>query len=134
MTAGGDRLDYDGKTSTDTARLETTKIHLNSVISTKEARHLCLDIGNMYLNTKLLSPEYMRIHISLIPDEIKEEYNAEDFVDENGYVYVEITGAIYGLSQSGYLANEDLNRILAISVLEVRVTVFFSNKKHALNT
>jgi hypothetical protein len=71
MTAGGDRLDYDGKTNTETASLETTKIHLNSVISTKGARHLCLDIGNMYLNTKLLSPEYMRIHISLIPDEIK---------------------------------------------------------------
>jgi hypothetical protein len=67
----------------------------------------------MYLNTKLLSPEYMRIHISLIPDEIKEEYNVEDYVDENGFVYVETTGAIYGLSQSGYLAHEDLKKNLA---------------------
>jgi hypothetical protein len=113
MTAGGDRLDYDGKKSTETASLETPKFHLNSVISTKRARHLCLDIGNMYLNTKLLSPEYMRIHISLIPNEIKVEYNVEDFVDENGYVYVEITGAIYGLSRSGYLASEDLKKNLA---------------------
>jgi hypothetical protein len=113
MTAGGDRLDYDGKTSTETASLGTTKIHLNSTISTRRARYLCLDIGNMYLNTKLLSPEYMRIHISLIPDEIKEEYNVDQFVDEDGYVYVEITGAIYGLSQSGYLAHEDLKKNLA---------------------
>jgi hypothetical protein len=44
ITAGGDRLPYDGKTSTETASLETTKIHTNSVISTKGARHLCLDI------------------------------------------------------------------------------------------
>jgi hypothetical protein len=29
---------------------------------------------------------------------------------------------------------EDFNRILVIRVLEVRVTVFFTNKKHALNT
>jgi hypothetical protein len=42
----------------------------------------------MYLNTKLLSPEYMRIHISLIPDEIKDEYNVDDFVDEDGYMYM----------------------------------------------
>jgi hypothetical protein len=113
MTAGGDRLPYDGKTSTETASLGTTKIHLNSAISTKAARHLCLDIDNMYLNTKLLSPEYMRIYTSLIPDETKDEYNADDFVDADGFVYVEITGAIYGLSQSGYLAHEDLKKNLA---------------------
>jgi hypothetical protein len=61
----------------------------------------------MYLNTKLLSPEYMRIHIHLIPEEIREEYNTDEFMDENGYVYMEVTGAIYGLSQSGYLANQE---------------------------
>jgi hypothetical protein len=82
MTAGSDRLPYDGRTSTGTASLGTAKIHFNSIISTKGARHLCLDIGNMYLNTKLPSPEYMRIHISLIPDEIKEQYNVNDYVDE----------------------------------------------------
>ena len=67
----------------------------------------------MYLNTKLLSPEYMKIHKDLIPEEIKQEYNTEAYTDENGYVYMEITGAIYGLSQSGYLANQDLIKNLA---------------------
>ena len=117
LTAGGDRLDYDGKTSTDTAGLETIKIHINSTISrAKEgARYLCIDIGNMYLNTKLLAPEYMRIHIDLIPEEIRQEYNTEAFMDENGFVYMEVTGAIYGLSQSGYLANQDLIKNLGRS-------------------
>jgi hypothetical protein len=115
MTAGGDRLDYEGKTSTDTAGIETIKIHLNSTISRAKlgAKYLCIDIGNMYLNTKLLSPEYMKIHKDLIPEEIKQEYNTEAYTDENGYVYMEITGAIYGLSQSGYLANQDLIKNLA---------------------
>ena len=54
----------------------------------------------MYLNTKLPSPEYMRIHIDLIPDKIQQEYNTDAYTDDNGYVYIEITGAIYGLSQS----------------------------------
>jgi hypothetical protein len=40
LTAGGDRLDYEGKTSTDTAGLETIKIHINSTISKKEAKYI----------------------------------------------------------------------------------------------
>ncbi len=113
LTAGGDRLPYDGKKSTETAGLETTKILLNSVVSTPGARFACFDIGNMYLNTKLPSPEYMKIHRSLIPQEVIEEYDMEKYFDEDGYAYVEITGAIYGLAQSGYLANQDLIKNLA---------------------
>jgi hypothetical protein len=67
----------------------------------------------MYLNTKLPSPEYMRIHKSMIPQEVMDEYDVEQFLDEQGYAYVEITGAIYGLAQSGYLANQDLIKNLA---------------------
>jgi hypothetical protein len=114
LTAGGDRLDYEGKTSTDTAGLETIKIHINSTISRKEAKYMSIDIVNMYLNTKLLSPEYMHIHIDLIPEEIQHEYNTKEFADKDGYVYMEVTGAIYGLSQSGSLANQDLIKNLAI--------------------
>ena len=44
MTAGGDRLEYEGKTSTETASLETIKMHLNSVISTPGAQYLGFDI------------------------------------------------------------------------------------------
>jgi hypothetical protein len=84
LTAGGDRLDYEGKTSTDTAGLETIKIHINSTISRKEAKYMCIDIENMYLNTRLLSPEYMRIHIDLIPEEIQHEYNTKEFADKDG--------------------------------------------------
>jgi hypothetical protein len=75
---------------------------------------MCIDNGNMYLNAKLISPEYMRIHIDLIPEEIQHEYNTKEFADKDGYVYMEVTGAIYGLSQSGYLANQDLVKNLAI--------------------
>jgi hypothetical protein len=113
LTAGGDRLPYGGKKSTETAGLETTKILLNSVVSTPGARFACFDISNMYLNTKLPSPEYMKIHQSLIPQEVMDEYNIAQFLDEHGYAYVKITGAIYGLAQSGYLANQDLIKNLA---------------------
>jgi hypothetical protein len=42
-----------------------------------------------------------------------QEYNVSQYVDEKGYAYIEITGAIYGLAQSGYLANQDLIKNLA---------------------
>ena len=59
MTIGGNNLQYDGKTSTKTVGLKTTKIHLNSTISTKDAKYAAADIGNFYTNSKLDSPKYM---------------------------------------------------------------------------
>jgi hypothetical protein len=44
ITAGGDRLDYPGETSTDTASLDTTKLLINSVLSTPGARMGAIDI------------------------------------------------------------------------------------------
>ena len=91
----GNLLEYKGNTSTKSASLETIKIHLNSTISTKDAKYAAADIGNFYTNSKLDTPEYMNIHISLIPQEIIDEYEAMKFVDTDGYVHVEITGAMY---------------------------------------
>ena len=54
----------------------------------------------------------MRIHIRDITQEIIDEYNVMDYVDDDGYVYCEINGALYGLAQSGYIANKDLEKHL----------------------
>ena len=59
MTAGGDRLDYDGETTTETSTIETAKILINSTISTDNARFACWDIGNFYTNSRLPEPEYI---------------------------------------------------------------------------
>ena len=97
ITAGGDRLDYLGDVSTKTAGLETTKIVLNSVVSTPDAKFMTIDISNMYLNTPLADYKYMRFHIDLIPQEVIDEYNLRNKVDPNGWLYCEIRRAIYGL-------------------------------------
>ena len=80
----------------------------SSVISTDQARFMAADICNMYFNIKLPSPEYMWIHKKLMPAEIISEYDVMKFTDDNGYAYVEIMGAIYGLAKYGYLAHHDL--------------------------
>ena len=112
LTVGGDRLEYDGDTATEVASMDTIKIFLNSVISTTNARFAAADIGNFYTNSRLPEPEYMKVNISDIPDEIIKEYDAMKYVDKNGSVYIQIAGALYGLKQSGKIANDDLIKFL----------------------
>ena len=49
----------------------------------------------------------------MIPQEIINKYDVMKLVAIDGYVYVEITGAMYGLAQSGRIANQDLQKHLA---------------------
>ena len=71
-----------------------------------------MDISNMYLNTPLDRFEYMRIHIKNIPQEIIDEYIIMDLVAADSYVYIEIRRAMYGLRQSGRLANIKLEKVI----------------------
>lgn len=62
--------------STETASLAIFKIHLSGTISTKDAKYAATGIGSIYTNSKHDSPEYMQIYLSIIPQEIIEEYEA----------------------------------------------------------
>ena len=55
----------------------------------------------------------MRIHLRLIRQETIKEHNVIEFVDDDGYVYVEETRAIHGLAQNGSIVSEDLQKHLA---------------------
>ena len=56
FTVGGDKIDYPGKVATPTADMLDAKILFNSVISTKGARFMTIDISNFYLMTPLKLP------------------------------------------------------------------------------
>jgi hypothetical protein len=107
MTVGGDQIEYPGDCATKGADLITAKCLFNSVVSTPNAKMMGMDIKDFYLNTILPNPEYVRIPISIIPEEFIEAYNLWEFVHE-GYVYVEVTGGMYGLPQAGRIANDEL--------------------------
>jgi hypothetical protein len=85
--------------------METTKMLFNSTISTPGAKFCSADITNFYLNTPMEREEYVRIPIELIPQEIIDEYNLQDLV-HNGNVYARVDKGMYGLPQSGILANK----------------------------
>ena len=87
--------------------METTKIHLNSTISTLGARFGCANIGNFYTTSRLKESKYMKKQLKYIIQEIIDEHDVMQYVDENGFVYCDLVGAIYGLKQAGKIANED---------------------------
>ena len=111
ITVGGDRINYPYKVTTETAELTTHKLLLNSVVSTPQARYMTADIGNFYLGTPMERAEYMFLPLSYIPNEIIEQYNLQK-IAKDGKVYTEINKGMYGLPQSGILANHKLKRDL----------------------
>ena len=55
----------------------------------------------------------MRFNINMIPQKVIDHYNLKYKVTEDGWVYCEIRKAIYGLKESGKLANIELQAVLA---------------------
>ena len=72
ITVGGNLLEYAGTLTTPTATITTEKCLFNSVVSTLEEKCVLADIKSFYLNNALPDPEYMKFHISTIPQEIVE--------------------------------------------------------------
>ena len=66
------------------------KTMLSSVISTRGAKCVMLDIKDFYLNTPMKRYEYMPIKITNIPEKIIKEYKMHEIVTEDSYVYWEI--------------------------------------------
>jgi hypothetical protein len=110
-TVGGDRVDYPGVVTTQTADITTAKILINSTLSTPNAKMFTTDLKDFYLGTPMERFEYMRIPLHMIPDEIMDLYNLHDLV-EDGFVYVEVRKGMYGLPQAGKLANDRLTKFL----------------------
>ena len=106
FTVGGDRINYPGAVATPTADMLVAKLLFNSVISTKGARFMTIDISDFYLMTPLKRPEFIRISINDIPEEIIIEYKIRDIADSKGMVHIQANRGMYGLPQSGLLANE----------------------------
>jgi hypothetical protein len=84
------------------------KLLFNSTISTKGARFMIMtmDISNFYLNSPLPRPEFIKIKLSDIPEEIINEYNLHEKATPSGSVYIMAVKGMHGLPQAGLIANE----------------------------
>jgi hypothetical protein len=111
ITAGGNLINYPGELMTRTANLTTSKLMWNSILSTKGAKYMCLDIKNFYLTAPLDRFEYMKMPLSLFPSWTKEQYNL-DRLAKKGFIYLEMHRAVWGLPQASILANKLLHKQL----------------------
>jgi hypothetical protein len=112
FTVGGDRINYPGKVATPTAEMLVAKMLFNSIISTRGAQFMTMDISNFYLMTPLHRPEFIRMKLSDIPDEIINEYKLRNKTTPSGSIYIVAYHGIYGLPQSGLIANKLLEKRL----------------------
>ena len=113
ITIRGNKISVKYHIRTPTADLSTAKIIINSTLSTRGARWAGFDLVNMYLNTNLKDYESLRVHTYQIPEEFIQEYNLQQFVTPNGWVFFKIRKGVYGLPQSGVRAHTKLTSVLA---------------------
>jgi hypothetical protein len=73
---------------------------------------MTIDLKDFYLNTPMKQPEYMRLKMTDIPEEIIEQYKLREIATPDRYVYTEITKGMYGLPQAGINAQELLEECL----------------------
>ena len=71
---GGNKINYPGEVATPTAEMLVAKLLFKSIISTHRARFMTMDIANFYLMTPFKRPEYVKIKLSDIPEEIIVKY------------------------------------------------------------
>jgi hypothetical protein len=88
------------------------KLNWNSVVSTENAQYMCLDIKKFYLTVALDYFEYMKIPFLLFPVWTIEQYKLKKLALD-GWVYIEMRQAVWGLPQAGILANKCLHCKLA---------------------
>ncbi len=96
---------------TRTANLTTSKLMWNSVLITKDARYMCLDIKNFYLSALLDRYKYIKMSLELFPEWIRTQYNL-DKLALNGFIYLEMRCAVWGLPQAHILENKLLRKHL----------------------
>ena len=71
---------------------------------------MTIDIKDFYLNTPMTRYESMRLKICDVPEDVTKHYNLATKVKNNGYIYIEIRQVMYGLPQSGLLAQQLLQK------------------------
>jgi hypothetical protein len=109
---GGDRINYLGKVATPTAEMLVAKMLFNSVISTKGAYFMTIDISNFYLMTPLHHAEFIHIKLCDIADEVVDEYKLREKATKDSSVYMRAKRGMYGLPQAGLLATQLLKKCL----------------------
>ena len=112
LTSRDNLINYPVPFSTPTTEMTTEKLFLNIVVSTSGAKFMTRDIKYIYLNTPMLWYKYMRISITIIPQDIINSYNILPLI-KNVHFLVNILKGIYYLNQFGKIAHNYIENHLS---------------------
>jgi hypothetical protein len=109
-TLGGDRLDYQGATSANTADYTLFKTLISATLHDVKyvdpnTRFISIDAVDYYLYSPMEEPAYMMVPIADIPEEIVDAYNLKKRA-HNGKAYFKVLMSMYGHPAAGRLANK----------------------------
>ena len=87
LASGGNLITYPGNITTRTDDLTTSKILWNSILSTDQEKHMCMDIKKFHLCAPMDRYEYMIMRLTDFPEHVQQQYNLQ-YHAKNGYVYI----------------------------------------------
>jgi hypothetical protein len=119
-TFGGNRSNYTGPVSSNTAEYPVVKILMNATVSDRihkdpNTKFATADMVDFYLGTDLDQPGYMQINADDLGDELIDLYNLSSFVallNGKRVVYFKVLKALYGHPAAGRLSFIKLKGIL----------------------
>ena len=123
IKVGGKKLTYGDPLSTPTVDLNTEKIHMDSVLSTPDAKYLIVDVKNFYLKNPTNKNKYCNISIELIPHEVVYKYVLNNN-QIDGYRYVGVKKVMYVLCNGAVKWGGSLG--VSFVALDWRLRVFGS--------
>ena len=96
LVVGGNNLVYEDDQGSPEESMLEMKLLLNSIISYAQQGSILMicDLEYFFLATKMLQPEYMKIHIHFFPQYIIEKYNSMNKASY-GYVYIKTKKVMY---------------------------------------
>ena len=99
MTISGDKLEYTNDISSPAAYILETKLLINSVIfdTKKGAKFLTADLLNYVIQTIIIEPEFIRVKTKYFPEDIIKQYDIQEKIAQDGYVYCKFKRGMYGL-------------------------------------
>jgi len=114
-TYGGNLTDYTGDRSAHTSSMTDFKILLNKTVSMPNRKFVTADATDFYLiDNPLERPEYMRLKLSEVSPWAMEHFQFAKYAQPGAdTILLQVDNGIYGLPQSGILAQRRLKAHLA---------------------
>ena len=82
------------------------KLLINSIISIPGTKFLVFDLKYFYLNTPMDRPEFLRIKLINLTEDVIENYRLQEKVDNKCFVYIKCVRGMYGLLQVWIIAQK----------------------------